>query len=100
MLYRRVNIINTFSTFFSLERKYNSNIFHQLKKKDFIITTTGFEEILRQIKEEMENAPTKEENEELKNKLEAQISKLKEVKLQVSIVCFQLIFQYMYYLHT
>ncbi|XP_060594881.1 uncharacterized protein CXorf38-like [Ruditapes philippinarum] len=45
-----------------------------LKKKDFIITTEGFEEILRQIKEEMENAPTKEEYEELK----AQMSKLKE----------------------
>ncbi|XP_060560098.1 uncharacterized protein LOC132720119 isoform X2 [Ruditapes philippinarum] len=49
-----------------------------LKKKDFIITTEGFEEILRQIKEEMENAPTKEEYEELKNKLETQMFKLKE----------------------
>jgi hypothetical protein len=48
----------------------------------------------------MENAPTKEEYEELKNKLETQMSKLKEVNLQVSIVCFQLIYQYMYYLHT
>ncbi|XP_060589699.1 uncharacterized protein LOC132744923 [Ruditapes philippinarum] len=49
-----------------------------LKEKDFIITTEGFEEILKQIKEEMENAPTKEEYEELKNKLETQMSKLKE----------------------
>ncbi|XP_060587699.1 uncharacterized protein LOC132743187 isoform X2 [Ruditapes philippinarum] len=56
-----------------------------LKNKDFIITTKSFEEIMRQIKEEMvkvqkstENAPTKEEYEKLKNKLEIQISNLKE----------------------
>ncbi|XP_060581803.1 uncharacterized protein LOC132738336 [Ruditapes philippinarum] len=47
-----------------------------LKKKDFIITTEGFEDILGQIKDEMskvlkstENAATKEEYEDLKNKL-------------------------------
>ncbi|XP_060574267.1 uncharacterized protein LOC132731982 [Ruditapes philippinarum] len=42
-----------------------------LKKKEFIITTEDFEEILTQIKEEMrtENAATKEELEVLKSKL-------------------------------
>ncbi|XP_060590570.1 uncharacterized protein LOC132745639 [Ruditapes philippinarum] len=42
-----------------------------LKKKEFIITTEDFEEILTQIKEEMrtENATTKAEYMELKNKL-------------------------------
>ncbi|XP_060588293.1 uncharacterized protein CXorf38 homolog [Ruditapes philippinarum] len=59
-----------------------------LKKRDFIITTVDFDEILGQIKEEMkkvlksiEDAPTKEEYEELKNtsiELEAQIFKLNE----------------------
>ncbi|XP_060580814.1 uncharacterized protein CXorf38 homolog [Ruditapes philippinarum] len=63
-----------------------------LKNKDFIVTTEGFEEMLRQIKEEMskvmkstENATTdlKEEYDELKNKLtdiERQISKGEEEK--------------------
>ncbi|XP_060590261.1 uncharacterized protein LOC132745371 [Ruditapes philippinarum] len=56
-----------------------------LKKKDFIVTTEDFKEILRQIKEELakvqklaENSPTKEEFEVLTNKLETQMSKLKE----------------------
>ncbi|XP_060563142.1 uncharacterized protein LOC132722637 isoform X2 [Ruditapes philippinarum] len=52
-----------------------------LKEKDFIITTEGFEEILRQIKKEMENAPTKEEYKELKtqmSKLKEEIKRLKE----------------------
>ncbi|XP_060567682.1 uncharacterized protein LOC132726380 [Ruditapes philippinarum] len=47
-----------------------------LKKKDFIISTESFEEILRQIKEEMakvlkstENAATKDEYDDLKKKL-------------------------------
>jgi uncharacterized membrane protein len=69
--------------------------FNQLKNKDFIITTKSFEEIMRQIKEEMvkvqkstENAPTKEEYEKLKNKLEIQISNLKEVKLEFSFFLF------------
>ncbi|XP_060574265.1 uncharacterized protein LOC132731980 [Ruditapes philippinarum] len=50
-----------------------------LKKKEFIITTEDFEEILTQIKEEMrtENASTKEEFEVLK-------SKLTELKAQMS----------------
>ncbi|XP_060588327.1 uncharacterized protein LOC132743781 [Ruditapes philippinarum] len=50
-----------------------------LKKKEFIITTEDFEEILTQIKEEMrtENAATKEEFEVL-------TSKLTELKAQMS----------------
>ncbi|XP_060607003.1 uncharacterized protein LOC132759278 [Ruditapes philippinarum] len=52
-----------------------------LKKEDFIITTEGFDEILSQIKEATGNAATKEEYDELKNKisdLESQISKAQE----------------------
>lgn len=64
--------------------------FHQLKTKDFIITTEGVGEILRQIKE---TAVTKDEYEELKNRItdiETQLSKEKEVTLKVSIVYFWL----------
>jgi chromosome segregation ATPase len=52
---------------------------YKLKKKEFIITTEDFEEILTQIKEEMrtENAATKEEFEVL-------TSKLTELKAQMS----------------
>ncbi|XP_060589027.1 uncharacterized protein CXorf38-like [Ruditapes philippinarum] len=63
-----------------------------LKNKDFIITTESFEEILREIKEEMtkvlkssENAATKEEYDDLKKKLidlEAKMSDEKEGKLE------------------
>ncbi|XP_060597339.1 uncharacterized protein LOC132751210 [Ruditapes philippinarum] len=52
------------------------NKLQDLKKKDFIVTTEGFEDILGQIKDEMskvlkstENAATKEEYEDLKSKL-------------------------------
>ncbi|XP_060563140.1 uncharacterized protein LOC132722633 [Ruditapes philippinarum] len=66
-----------------------------LKKKDFIITTEGFEDILRQIKDEMatvlkstENAATKEEYEDLKNKLsEGKVeteNKLADLEKQIS----------------
>ncbi|XP_060584309.1 uncharacterized protein CXorf38-like [Ruditapes philippinarum] len=63
-----------------------------LKNKDFIITTESFEEILRQIKEEMakvlkstESAATKEEYDDLKKKLidlEAKMSDEKKGKLE------------------
>ncbi|XP_060587863.1 uncharacterized protein LOC132743363 [Ruditapes philippinarum] len=53
-----------------------------LKKKDFIITTEGFEEMLRQIKEEMTKIrKSSEENEGLKNELtelKEQMTKEKE----------------------
>ncbi|XP_060575296.1 uncharacterized protein CXorf38 homolog [Ruditapes philippinarum] len=69
-----------------------------LKKKDYIITTEGFEDILGQIKEEMskvlkstENAATKDEYEDLKNKLsegkvetEKLENKLADLKKQIS----------------
>ncbi|XP_060590981.1 kinesin-like protein KIF20B isoform X2 [Ruditapes philippinarum] len=66
-----------------------------LKKKDFIITTEDFEDILRQIKDEMakvlkstENAATKseEEYEDLKNKLtelKAQMSEAEKKHLEL-----------------
>ncbi|XP_060590980.1 kinesin-like protein KIF20B isoform X1 [Ruditapes philippinarum] len=98
-----------------------------LKKKDFIITTEDFEDILRQIKDEMakvlkstENAATKseEEYEDLKNKLtelKAQMSEAEKKHLElknkftvleteqkevecVSIVCCQLIYRLPYML--
>ncbi|XP_060582300.1 uncharacterized protein LOC132738723 [Ruditapes philippinarum] len=63
-----------------------------LKKKDFIMTTEGFEEILRQIRDEMakvlkstENAATKEEYDDLKKKLidlEAKMSDKEEGRLE------------------
>ncbi|XP_060565646.1 uncharacterized protein LOC132724722 [Ruditapes philippinarum] len=63
-----------------------------LKNKDFIITTESFEEILRQIKEEMakvlkstESAATKEEHDDLKNKLldlETKVSKVNDENLE------------------
>ncbi|XP_060551846.1 uncharacterized protein LOC132713319 [Ruditapes philippinarum] len=63
-----------------------------LKKKDFIITTEGFEVILREIKEEMakvlkstESAATKEEHDDLKNKLlelETKVSKVNDENLE------------------
>ncbi|XP_060574244.1 uncharacterized protein LOC132731959 [Ruditapes philippinarum] len=63
-----------------------------LKQKDFVITTECSEEILKQIKDEMtkmreftENAATKDEYEELKNKvieLERQLAKEKEGQLE------------------
>jgi predicted metalloendopeptidase len=66
--------------------------FNQLKNKDFIITTESFEEILRQIKEEMakvlkstESAATKEEHDDLKNKLldlETKVSKVNDENLE------------------
>jgi soluble cytochrome b562 len=59
--------------------------------EDFIITNDGIEEVLRQIKEEMKkvlkstkNAATKEDYDELKNKLsdlETQVAQEKEVQL-------------------
>ncbi|XP_060587188.1 uncharacterized protein LOC132742740 [Ruditapes philippinarum] len=65
-----------------------------LKKKDFIITTDGFEEVLGQIKEEMtkvsksiENAATKEEYNELKNNLsdlETKMTREKEEKQRLN----------------
>ncbi|XP_060574209.1 uncharacterized protein CXorf38-like [Ruditapes philippinarum] len=64
-----------------------------LKKKDFIISTESFEEILREIKEEMakvlkstENAATKDEYDDLKKKLidlEAKMSGEKKGKLEI-----------------
>ncbi|XP_060601436.1 uncharacterized protein LOC132754765 [Ruditapes philippinarum] len=56
-----------------------------LKTKDFIITTEGVGEILRQIKE---TAVTKDEYEELKNRItdiETQLSKEKEVNQRLKI---------------
>jgi soluble cytochrome b562 len=92
MLYRRVNIINYIATFFMKGNITRLISFYQLKNKDFIITTELFEEILRQIKEEMakvlkstENAATKEEYDDLKKKLidlEAKLSDEKKGKLE------------------
>ncbi|XP_060567863.1 uncharacterized protein LOC132726549 [Ruditapes philippinarum] len=68
------------------------NKLQDLKKKDFIITTESFDEILREIKEELakilkstESAATKEEYDDLKKKLidlEAKMSGEKEGKLE------------------
>ncbi|XP_060556500.1 CAP-Gly domain-containing linker protein 1-like isoform X2 [Ruditapes philippinarum] len=69
------------------------NKLQDLKKKDFIITTESFDEILREIKEELakilkstESAATKEEYDDLKKKLidlEAKMSGEKEGKLEI-----------------
>jgi chromosome segregation ATPase len=56
-----------------------------LKKKNFIITTEGFEDILREIKEEMskvlkstENSATKDEYDDLKKKLKELETKMSD----------------------